>query len=396
MSLPNPTSLAAPSIWSAHGADTGALYAAAFAALADNGERVSPRGEETLEIGLAALNLDVPSRRLAAVYGRKLNPFLMLAEVLWMLAGRDDVGLLRRFSAAIAGYAPAGGNVFPDAYGPRLRNNGGIDQLASVVDLLQRDRDSRRALMNFWIPAVDSTFEAHAVPCNVTLDFKLRGDGLRLTVFNRSNDLHIGLLHNIVQFGAIAELVAARLGASVVRQAHVTTSLHVYTSSPIHQRLRAAGIRAVPLYAHTNPLPVGALDDVLLAKACQRLDIDAPPNPSEQLEWCAASPWLTAAVLLLDAHRAFERARETDDFATATALLSRAPRCDWWVLAAETFARRLKRLSTPGAADARAKLDELIHPLHGELVAFIVSEGVPTSLGGPSEPPSGTTFIAAN
>lgn len=364
-------------VWGAYGSDAGALYAAAFTALAERGERIAPRGQSTVEIGVAALTLGMPSRRLAAVYGRHLNPFLMLAEVLWILGGRDDVSFVRRFSRGISRYAPAGGDTFPDAYGPRLRRAGGLDQLAMVVDILERDHDTRRALMSFWLPAVDGSVEAHAVPCNIALDFKLRHDGLRLTVFNRSNDLHIGLLFNLVQFGMIADVVASRLGVSVVRQTHVTTSLHVYTDSPIHRRLQTIGIHAAPLYAHTDPLSVGKLDDFMLAAACSRLDADEPPDPDLPLEWCAASPWLAATVLLLDAHRAFEVGRETDDFSTAIALLARAPRCDWWVLAAEMLARRLHRLATPGAVRAREALDEISRPLAGELVSFIGAAGAP-------------------
>jgi hypothetical protein len=346
---------------------------------------VAPRGQNTLELGFAALTLSVPAQRLAAIHGRQLNPFLMLAEVLWILTGRDDVGFVRRFSGEIAQYAPPGGDVFPDAYGPRLRRSSGVDQMAAVIDVLRRDRDSRRALMSFWTPVVDSVSGAHAVPCNIALDFKLRDDGLRLTVFNRSNDVHIGLLFNLVQFGMIAEVVAAQLGVTVVRQTHVTTSLHVYTESPIHQRLVSGGIRAVSLYDHTVPLKVGNLDDDMLAIACRRLDGDEAPDPGVPLEWCAASPWLAATVLLLDAHRAFDAGREHDDFRIAVGLLARAPRCDWWVLATEMFCRRLSRLQTDGAARARAVLGELIRPLHPELVSFITAAGPVPALGGSHE-----------
>jgi hypothetical protein len=362
-------------VWVTEAVDAGGLYASAFTELTEHGERAAPRGQPTLEVGLAALTLGAPGRRLAAVYGRQLNPFLILAEILWILAGRDDVAFVSRFSGRIAGYAPTEGNIFPDAYGPRLRRGGGVNQLAAVIDVLRRDRDTRRALMSFWVPAVDSVAGAHAVPCNIALDFKLRDDGLRLTVFNRSNDLHIGLLFNLAQFGLLAEVVASRLGVTVVRQTHVSTSLHVYTESQIHQRLLGRGIQAAPLYDHVDPLPVGALDDGMLGKACSRLDSEEPADPRVPLEWCIDSPWLTGAVLLLDAHRAFEAGREIDDYTTALALLARVVRCDWWVLAAEMFARRLHRRQTPGAARARAALEELVRPLNRELVRFIAAAG---------------------
>jgi hypothetical protein len=147
----------------------------------------------------------------------------------------------------------------------------------------------------------------------------------------------------------------------------------------------------VPLYAHTDALSVGELDDDMIARACYRLDADEPPDSTMPLDWCAGSPWLAGAVLMLDAQRAFDAGRKTDDFTTAVALLARAPRCDWWVLAAEMFTRRLHRLPTPGAERARAALDELVRPLARELVSFITAAG---NLSSPF-PSGGAPIIAA-
>jgi thymidylate synthase len=370
-------------MWAVEAADAGALYAAALRGLAEHGQRVAPRGEETREFGPAALTLRTPARRLAAIHDRQLNPFLMLAEVLWILAGRDDVAFLARVSSEITRYAPPGSETFPDAYGPRLRraavaDSAPVDQLAVVVETLRRDRDTRRALMGFWAPSLDANLSAHAVPCNIAVDFKCRDDGLRMTVFNRSNDVHIGLLFNLVQFGVIAEVIAQRVGVPLVSQTHITTSLHLYTASPIERRIGASRasrmdgeVEVVDLYAHVAPLAIGDLRDDAVANACRRLDADESPNVGMDLGWCGESPWLRSAVLLTDAQRALFAGFALDDFDTAIALLARAPRSDWWVLAAEAFARRLARQSGPGAARARAALDELASQLPTALSDFI-------------------------
>jgi hypothetical protein len=297
----------------------------------------------------------------------------MLAEVLWILAGRDDVAFVKPFSRTISSFLPPGSLSFPDAYGPRIRRAGQVDQLSVVLETLRRDRATRRALMSFWMPAVDGGATAHAVPCNIAVDFKLRDDGLRMTVFNRSNDLHIGVLFNLVQFGMIGEVIAASLGVKLVRQTHITTSLHLYTMSPIHQRLSASGIKTIPVYSYVNALPVGHLDVEMIAQACRYVESGVSPYLDTELTSFDKSPWLSGAVQLLNAHRAFEDGDGLDDFSVALALLGRAPRSDWWILAAENFMHRLNRRPGRGAQNAREEVAALVAPLGREVATFVMS-----------------------
>ncbi len=359
-------------MWAVGADDAGSLYAASLRALTTMGELVAPRGQETLEIGPAALTLHAPAQRLAAIVGRELNPFLMLAEMLWIVAGRDDVAFVTRFSREIATYLAANERRMRDAYGPRLRNGNGVDQLHTVLAALRADSSTRRATLSLWQPAVDSDPAAFAVPCNLVVDFKLRSDGLRMTVFNRSNDLHIGVLFNLVQFGLIGDIVAARLGVPLVQQTHVTTSLHLYTAAAMHARVLANGVFIVPLYDFVDPVPVGTLDDPLIREACRVLDLDVPVDPDDAHEWSRPSPWLTVAVKLLGVHRAFEAGLAHNEFDVALRALASTPRCDWWVLAAEMLMRRLMRRTSHQAVQAREELAALVAPL-GDVVSDFVT-----------------------
>lgn len=361
------------SIFSVATVDAAALYCAAFELTMTHGTHVGPRGQDTVEIGPVALTLRTPAHRLAAITGRELNPFLLLAEVLWMLAGRDDIAFLAQFSQSITRYVQPGVGSMPDAYGPRLRAHNGIDQLAAVEAILRRDPHSRRAIVSLWDASTDSDALAFAVPCNICVDFKVRGDGLRMTVLNRSNDLHIGFLFNVVQFGVIGEILATRLGLALIQQTHVTTALHVYTDSPIQHRLSASPLSALDLYRYVPSVPVGAIDDAMIATACDLFDRDDESVDAAELTRRAASPWLTVAVQLLDVHRAFERGIEQDDFTPSLALLAKTMRCDWWVLAAEMLSRRLQHRRTAGATVAHAALTALVVPLGPLVMEFVLS-----------------------
>src|SRR6478736_3185683 len=235
--------------------DAGDLYIQALRHLRAAGEDVAPRGKPTREYGPLLLDLVNPGRPAPFVYGRLLNPFLMLAEGLWILTGHDEVSFLERFSRSIGRYVPQGAARFEDAYGPRLgRGERGVvpDQLRRAIDVLSSDRASRRAVLSLWRPEKDLAVEVEAVPCNVMVDLKVRGDGLRMTVMNRANALHIGLLINVLQFGMLGEYVAAALQVPFVRQTHITTALHLYTDSKIEKRLTNDHLATANVYPETR------------------------------------------------------------------------------------------------------------------------------------------------
>lgn len=360
--------------------DAGDLYIQALRHLRAAGEDVAPRGKPTREYGPLLLDLVNPGRPAPFVYGRLLNPFLMLAEGLWILTGHDEVAFLERYSRSIGRYVRAGAARFEDAYGPRLgRGQGSLvpDQLRGAIEVLSSDRSSRRAVLSLWRPEKDLVVEVEAVPCNVMVDLKVRGDGLRMTVMNRANDLHIGLLFNVLQFGMLGEYVAAALKVPFARQTHITTALHLYTESPIESRLTSDRLSKADVYPGTRHIPFDGCTDQQLRQMYEMCDDDRCPTIGQVQGVAGGSEWAAMVTMLLTAQRHFVAGDEARDYDAALNALDCAPRCDWWVLAAEMFHRRLARRLETGAEPAFKRLLAMVQDRPAEEQHFIHQGATP-------------------
>jgi thymidylate synthase len=196
--------------------------------LLDFGEEVGSRnGERTMEQTLLSVSLRSPQDRYIYTPGRGASLPAQIAETMWVLGGRDDVAWLRNYLPRAADFSDDGER-WRGAYGPRLRNWNGVDQLRHVVELLQADRTSRRAVMSIYDPARD-TEPGKDIPCNNWLSFISRGGHLDLNVAIRSNDLIWGWSGiNQFEWSALQEIVANLLGLYVGELRFNITSLHVY------------------------------------------------------------------------------------------------------------------------------------------------------------------------
>lgn len=177
-------------------------------------------------------------------YGRRdCNPFFHLMEGLWMLAGRRDVEWISRFNSNMKTFSD-NGTTFHGAYGHRWRNHfgqwgigenpymwGAIDQLDGVVDILKKDPDSRRAVLQMWDPRADLRGQENKkdVPCNTAIYFKIRRGALDMTVTNRSNDMVWGCYGaNAVHMSMLQEYMAGRIGVPVGVYYQISDNLHAY------------------------------------------------------------------------------------------------------------------------------------------------------------------------
>ena len=164
---------------------------------------------------------------------RDCNPFFHLMESLWMLAGRNDVAWLSRFNKRMESYSDDG-EVFNAAYGYRWRQqfncaSGTSDQLTSIAEMLRRDPDSRRAVLQIWDAAADLGANSKDLACNTQAMFKVRDGHLNMTVSNRSNDIIWGCYGaNAVHFSFLLEYMAARIGVEPGVYRQMSDSYHAY------------------------------------------------------------------------------------------------------------------------------------------------------------------------
>ena len=254
------------------GRNFSAIYPEINSHVLNRGETVESRNGATLEVLDFKTSVENPVERCVGGFGRNINVFFLIAEALWIWAGRNDVEFLTTFNSKMGDFSD-NGKTFNAAYGFRLRHYGvdandtflaeqkddnlrryssedenpgikvfsgkeweplnfNIDQIKWVLNLLHQDPETRRAVVTIWNPKFD-TKPSKDIPCNDMLMFKIRNGQLNMTIANRSNDLHWGLCTNIFQFSFLLEIMAEILGVQVGHQTHNSQSLHIYRDNPI-------------------------------------------------------------------------------------------------------------------------------------------------------------------
>ena len=241
------------------------MYKDSLEGIIKKGKDVSHRGMETKEIRPVMLIFEKPQQRFLTCPGRKINPFFQIMESIWILGGRGDVKWISKYLKNIEKYSD-GEDVFHAPYGMRMRhvgnhrsmrynNYGHGDQFKHCYEYLKKDPNTRHAVMTFW----DSVLDHYLVqtidrPCNIGFHFLIRDGKLDLTIFNRSNDVHLGLMNaNVVQFSVILETMAMLLGIPVGRQIHMINSLHYYTDSPLTDNILSADYE-FNMYNYVKPM----------------------------------------------------------------------------------------------------------------------------------------------
>lgn len=233
------------------------------------GTKETPRGTTTLELHPVFVEIHNPQNRLVTSFGRQVNVAFALAEQMWILAGREDVAMLKAYNSNIEKFSDDG-VIFNASYGARLRWSAGIDQLEDVIHTLQADPTSRQATISLWgindrgwdrytigkPPGDEGPNPIKYVPhvtkdraCNVLAHLMIRNEKLDWTQVIRSNDAIWGFPYNMMQWTCLMEVVANRLKVPMGKYYHLADSFHIYD----HHWDEARNISSFSLYN----VPVG-------------------------------------------------------------------------------------------------------------------------------------------
>lgn len=197
-------------------------------ALLAQGTRIGVRENDTLELRNRQIELKYPLERCIIAPRRHNNIFATVAETMWVLAGRNDIGFLSHYLPRAHDFSDDG-STWRGGYGPRIRNWRGVDQLAAVVRLLRADPNSRRAVMSIFDPAQDF-IESRDIPCNNWIHCYIRDGALHLNIAVRSNDIMWGFSGiNTFEWSVIQEMLAYWTGVSVGTATFFISSLHLYS-----------------------------------------------------------------------------------------------------------------------------------------------------------------------
>lgn len=191
------------------------------------------RAGNTVELLHVALEIADPSQRWVVSRTPALNPAFALVEALWILAGRRDAALPTYWNPLLRKYCGTSEH-YHGAYGYRLRHQLGFDQLDRVYRALQSSPDTRQCVLQIWdagtdMPLDDGSPASPDIPCNIVALPKVRQGKLEWLQVIRSNDLFLGLPHNIVQFTFLQEVLSGWLGLETGSYAQVSDSMHIYT-----------------------------------------------------------------------------------------------------------------------------------------------------------------------
>jgi thymidylate synthase len=211
---------------------------------------IAPRGMPSLERLDVSFRLLEPRRRLPYLPSRKVNVIFHLAETLWYLSGRRDLAMPAYYAPRMAGFSVDGKTLSGTAYGPPLR-----EQWDRVAALLERDPDTKRAVITFFRPAELIGADNPDVSCAVAAQFLLRDGRLNMSVFMRGNDAYRGMVGDVFAFTFIQEFMATQLGVSLGAYAHHVGSMHVNMADlPEAKRVigqRARNVTMLPMPADT-------------------------------------------------------------------------------------------------------------------------------------------------
>lgn len=193
------------------------------------GERRSPRGLATFDLGFTSIVLLNPQAGgMPLAIGRKLNPAIGAVEAIQLIAGVSDPQLVLRLAPQFERYSDTaedgtGDRMFWGAYGARIRL-----QAVQAVRKLRLDVNSRQAVITLWDPWMDNIEDKHDYPCTIALQFHMNRGLLDMNTIMRSNDAWLGLPYDVFQFTQLQATMARALNTTPGLYRHTALSLHLY------------------------------------------------------------------------------------------------------------------------------------------------------------------------
>ncbi len=189
---------------------------------------------------------------------RKIPLRTFIAEQIWFLTGeRVATDVLTQNTHIWDDFTNLNG-VIGTAYGYRWRRHFHRDQIAELVELLERDPSSRQGVVIAWDPSMDGLaggVQRKNVPCPFAFTVNIIAGRLNLHNIVRSNDVLLGLPHDVAGFALLQHMLAGRLGVRPGKYTHSISHAHIYD---VHYDAAEVLVSRVP--AHP-PIPLATPPD---------------------------------------------------------------------------------------------------------------------------------------
>lgn len=176
----------------------------------------------------------------------KRVPFRWVAEELfWFLSGDTNEANLRargvdiwaewaddehtaRFGRVAGDLGPVYGYLWRSFGGDYPKRNG-VDQIANLVNQIERNPDSRRLIVTGWDPRQADNVDLP--PCHTLFHFKVEQRRiLHCQLYQRSADAFLGVPFNISSYALLTHLVAHVSGLEVGEFIYTLGDYHIYSN----------------------------------------------------------------------------------------------------------------------------------------------------------------------
>lgn len=182
---------------------------------------------------------------------KKLHLRSIIHELLWFLSGDTNIGYLNANGVTIWDeWADEKGDLGP-VYGAQWRSwpdgrGGTIDQIANLLDQINRNPNSRRLIVSAWNPAeVD---RMALPPCHCLFQFYVADGRLSCQLYQRSADIFLGVPFNIASYALLTMMIAQVSGLKSGEFVHTLGDAHLYHNHFEQARLQLTRVpKALPV-----------------------------------------------------------------------------------------------------------------------------------------------------
>ena len=172
---------------------------------------------------------------------KKLHLRSIIHELLWFLQGDTNIRYLKENGVSIWDeWADEEGNLGP-VYGYQWRSwpapdGRHIDQIATVIEQIKNNPNSRRMIVSAWNPALVD--DMALPPCHAMFQFYVADGKLSCQLYQRSADIFLGVPFNIASYALLTMMVAQVCGLQAGEFIHTLGDAHLYSNHFEQTRLQ--------------------------------------------------------------------------------------------------------------------------------------------------------------
>ncbi|HET7475324.1 MAG TPA: thymidylate synthase [Dermatophilaceae bacterium] len=207
----------------------------------DEGVRKGDRtGTGTLSVFGHQMRFDL-AEGFPVVTTKRVHMKSVTSELLWFLQGSTNVRWLQERGVTIWDeWADEQGELGP-VYGHQWRSwptpdGGSVDQIATVIDSIRTNPDSRRHIVSAW--NVSDVDQMALPPCHTMFQFYVAEGRLSCQLYQRSADVFLGVPFNIASYAMLTMMVAQVCGLAPGDFVHTLGDAHLYLNHLDQARLQ--------------------------------------------------------------------------------------------------------------------------------------------------------------